>query len=169
LGTEARRRIRSTQPALSALTGLRPAQMLRNPNGRSSGGSGVSAADSLTHMETYTVEATRGTTCWVLQCSEYPGALSEVEYLKHATEEVREAIAFVAGVPEGSFDVRLAVTLTARTEREDGWLVIDVGGVGTTQARDMEEANNMARGLAALMLEIPEESITIRWAEEDLA
>jgi len=54
-------------------------------------------------MTHYTVTAERGTRTWVLQCQEFPAALSEVTRLDQA-DVIREAIAFVAGVPERSVE-----------------------------------------------------------------
>ena len=51
--------------------------------------------------------AERGTRRWVLQCVEHPGALSEVTRLDQAEEMMREAIAFVAGVPEDQIEIEL--------------------------------------------------------------
>lgn len=57
-------------------------------------------------MSRYTVTAERGARVWVLQCKEFPGALSEVVRLDQA-DVIREAIAFVAGVPEDSVEIAL--------------------------------------------------------------
>jgi hypothetical protein len=57
-------------------------------------------------MSRYTVTAERGTRTWVLQCQEFPAALSEVVRLDQ-TDVIREAIAFVAGVTEDSVEYDL--------------------------------------------------------------
>lgn len=62
-------------------------------------------------MSAYTVTAERGSRWWVLQCLEHPGAISEVARLGQAHDAMREAIAFVAGVPEDSVDIVLDVKL----------------------------------------------------------
>jgi hypothetical protein len=62
-------------------------------------------------MTAFTVTAERGTRWWVLQCVEYPGAISEVARLDQAEASIREAIAFVAGVPEDSFEVHVQPVL----------------------------------------------------------
>lgn len=66
-------------------------------------------------MTTYTVTAQRAMAVrrpvWALQCKEYPGAISEVYRLDQAGEYMREAIAFVADVPEQDVDIRLQIDL----------------------------------------------------------
>jgi hypothetical protein len=57
-------------------------------------------------MSRYTVTAERSTRTWVLQCQEFPAALSAVARLEQA-DVIREAIAFVAGVPEQSVEYEL--------------------------------------------------------------
>lgn len=58
-------------------------------------------------VTTYTVTAERGTHRWILQCEQYPAALSEVARLDQAADHMREAIAFVAGVPEDEITIEL--------------------------------------------------------------
>jgi hypothetical protein len=62
---------------------------------------------------TYHVTAERGMKRWVLQCVEHPGALSEVGRLDLAAGQIREAIAFVAGEPEDSFEIVVIPQLPA--------------------------------------------------------
>ena len=62
---------------------------------------------------TFTVTAERGSRRWVLQCVEHPGAISEVTRLDEAADTIREAIAFVAQVPEESFDVDVQADIPA--------------------------------------------------------
>lgn len=61
-------------------------------------------------MTRYTVTAQRSGRWWALQCVEVPGALLQVARLDQA-DQIREAIAFVAGVDEESvqIDVRPVV------------------------------------------------------------
>jgi hypothetical protein len=61
-------------------------------------------------MTRYTVTAERSGRWWALQCTEVPGALSQVARLDQA-DQMKEAIAFVAGVDEASVDIDLVVTL----------------------------------------------------------
>lgn len=56
-------------------------------------------------MTTFTVTAQRGQRRWILQCVEHPGALSEVARLSEAETVIREAIAYVADMPETAFEV----------------------------------------------------------------
>ncbi len=58
----------------------------------------------------YTVTAQRSGRWWSLQCVEVPGALSQVARLDQA-DQIREAIAFVAGVAEESVQIRLVPML----------------------------------------------------------
>lgn len=58
-------------------------------------------------MTHYTVTAQRGesSSVWVLQCVEFPGAISQTRRLSEAPNLMREAISFVAEVPEDQIDV----------------------------------------------------------------
>jgi len=53
----------------------------------------------------YTVTAERSDKWWSLQCVEVPGAISQVAKLDQAADMIREAIAFVADVPEESIEI----------------------------------------------------------------
>jgi len=53
----------------------------------------------------YTVTATRRGRVWELRCPELPTMWSEATRLDQAEDTVREAIAFVADVPDDSFTV----------------------------------------------------------------
>lgn len=68
-------------------------------------------------MTTFTVTAQRGVRRWVLQCEEFPGALSEVTRLADAESVIREAIGFVAGIPQDSFDVAVVPVITKAASR----------------------------------------------------
>lgn len=54
-----------------------------------------------------TVTAERGRKRWILQCVEFPGAISEVTHLAQAEAAIREAIAWVATMSADAFDVRV--------------------------------------------------------------
>lgn len=56
-------------------------------------------------MTRYLVTAQREGRLWALEVPEVPGALSMVRRLEQAEAHIREAIAFVLGVPEDSFEV----------------------------------------------------------------
>ena len=61
-------------------------------------------------MTRYTVTAERGSgprPPWVFQCIEHPGAISESKRLDQAEMLMREAIAWVAGVPEDEVEIDL--------------------------------------------------------------
>jgi predicted RNase H-like HicB family nuclease len=58
-------------------------------------------------MMVYHVIATRSGRWWALECQEAPGAFSQVARLDQAGDMIREAIAFVAEVPEDGFDVEV--------------------------------------------------------------
>lgn len=61
-------------------------------------------------MTTYTVTAERSGKWWVLQAVEVPGAISQVARLDQA-DEIKEAIAWVADVPQEDVEIRLAISL----------------------------------------------------------
>ncbi len=65
-------------------------------------------------MITFTVNAQRGQRRWILQCVEHPGALSEVARLSEALAAIREAISFVADLPQDSFAVQVVPVIDQR-------------------------------------------------------
>jgi len=68
-------------------------------------------------MKTFTVTAQRGLRRWILQCVEHPGALSEVARLSEADGAIREAIAYVAGLPEDSFAITVVPSIDPSVTR----------------------------------------------------
>jgi Ser-tRNA(Ala) deacylase AlaX len=62
-------------------------------------------------MSHYTVQATREGKWWSLQCIEVPGAISQVSRLDQAADTIREAIAWVADVPEESIEITVTPIL----------------------------------------------------------
>ena len=56
---------------------------------------------------TYHVTATRHGRVWELRCAELPTMWSDTIRLDQAEDTVREAIAFVADVPEDSLDIEV--------------------------------------------------------------
>jgi predicted RNase H-like HicB family nuclease/predicted XRE-type DNA-binding protein len=62
-------------------------------------------------VSTYTVKAVRSEGWWGLTVPELPGVVSQVRSLTQAEAYVREAIAFVAGVPADSFAVKVVPEL----------------------------------------------------------
>ncbi|MDR0945908.1 MAG: hypothetical protein LBM66_07090 [Bifidobacteriaceae bacterium] len=67
-------------------------------------------------MTTYTVTAERSGRWWALQCREVPGAISQVRRLNQA-DEIKEAIAFVAGVPEADVEIAVIPRIPAEAQR----------------------------------------------------
>jgi len=84
-------------------------------------------------MTIYHVTATRDGKWWALQCQEFPGALSQVTRLDQAPGMIREAIAFVAQVPEDSFDIEVIPVLPEAFLREQEAMV---------EARDQSKVLN---------------------------
>jgi hypothetical protein len=70
-------------------------------------------------MTTYHVAANKRGKWWVLQGVEFPSAFSQVHRLAEAETVAREAVAFVSGEPEDSFDLVVVpeVPEAFRTER----------------------------------------------------
>jgi hypothetical protein len=60
----------------------------------------------------YTATARRDGRWWVVQCDQYPAALSQVARLDQATEVHREAISFVADIPESDIEVEVRPVLS---------------------------------------------------------
>ena len=53
----------------------------------------------------FTVTAERGRGAWwVTECAEV-GAVSQVRRIDHAADDIREAVAWLSGLPEDSFDI----------------------------------------------------------------
>lgn len=70
-------------------------------------------------VTTYTVIAERGAgSVWVLQCAEHPGAISQTKRLDQAESLMREAIAWVAEVPESEVEIELCVELVPEAREE---------------------------------------------------
>lgn len=63
----------------------------------------------------YTVRAERSGKWWALECVEVPGALSQVTRLDQA-DQIREAIAFVADVPEESVEIEVIPVIDEDTK-----------------------------------------------------
>lgn len=59
----------------------------------------------------YTVTAERSGRFWTLQCVEVPGAISQVARLDQAADTIREAIAWVADVPEEDLEITVTPVL----------------------------------------------------------
>lgn len=60
---------------------------------------------------TFTVTAERGRgPWWVTECAEV-GAVSQVRRIDQAADDIREAIAYLSGLPEDSFDIEVTPVL----------------------------------------------------------
>jgi len=71
------------------------------------------------------VTATRTGRWWSLQCQEYPGAISQVTRLEQAADMMREAIAFVADMPEDSLEIDVLPVLPEQfLQEQDSMLEI---------------------------------------------
>jgi DNA-directed RNA polymerase specialized sigma24 family protein len=92
-------------------------------------------------MTTYTVTAERSGRWWALQCVEVPGALSQVARLDHA-DQIKEAIAFVAGVDEASVEVALQIVVPddARTHLERAHQLADEAAAASAGAASESRA-----------------------------
>ena len=127
-------------------------------------------------MKQYTVTAERGDTAWALQCVEVPGAISQVDELEdsdghgHGAEVIREAIAWVADVPEDEIEISLHVKGRGRVYRDDIWYMVEIfkiqrGHNALTQAYSPEEVEQTAKDLMAtvLDLEVSQVSVDLTW------
>lgn len=102
-------------------------------------------------MRTVTVTAQRGTTAWVLECSE-ASAVGQCRRLSQADAEMREAIAHQLGLGVDEFEIHLDVALTAESLE----LVARVAELRHQAAAAAAEASEVqraaARALAAQQL-----------------
>lgn len=64
-----------------------------------------------TMMQEFTSTARKDGRWWVVQCDQHPGAISQVARLDQAVEHQREAIAFVADLPQETIAVTIRVVL----------------------------------------------------------
>jgi hypothetical protein len=64
-----------------------------------------------TVMQQFTSTARKDGRWWVVQCDQHPGAISQVARLDQAQEHQREAIAFVAGLPQEKVSVTVRAAL----------------------------------------------------------
>lgn len=111
-------------------------------------------------MSRYTVTAERGIRTWVLQCQEFPAALSEVVRLDQA-DVIREAISFVAGVPEASVEYELIIVVdplvaehlgAARSLRSQAAeLTADAADELTRAARTLRDSGLTVRDVGTLI------------------
>ncbi len=103
----------------------------------------------------YTATATRDGRWWVVQCDQHPGALSQVTRLDQAAGHIREAIAFVAEVPEDEVEVEVRPVLDDAVARDLAEAAQLRREAAATEARASELRRAAARQLAA-------EGLTVR-------
>ncbi len=95
-------------------------------------------------MKQYTATARRVDGWWIVQCDQWPGALSQVKRLDRAAEEHREAIAFVADVPVEQIDVDIRATLPPELAAE----LEEATGLIQSAHHDIEVAGQKRREVA---------------------
>jgi hypothetical protein len=96
---------------------------------------------------TYTATARRDGRWWVVQCDQHPSALSMVARLDQAAEVHREAIAFVADVPEDQVEVDVRPVLEPELSSE-----LDEATQLAEQAKQAEEQAGVKRRRVARRL-----------------
>lgn len=96
----------------------------------------------MTHR--FTATAQRDGDWWIVQCDQWPAALSQVRRLDQAAEANAEAIAFVADLPEGAIEVDVRVVLPAELEAE----LEEADGLAQAARHDNEVASQKRRKVA---------------------
>jgi hypothetical protein len=96
---------------------------------------------------TYTATARRDGRWWMVQCDQHPSALSMVARLDQAAEVHREAIAFVADVPEDQVEVDVRPVLEPELSSE-----LDEASQLAEQAKQAEEQAGVKRRRVARRL-----------------
>jgi hypothetical protein len=96
---------------------------------------------------TYTATARRDGRWWIVQCDQHPSALSMVARLDQAAEVHREAIAFVADVPEDQVEVDVRPVLEPELSSE-----LDEASHLAEQAKQAEEQAGVKRRRVARRL-----------------
>jgi hypothetical protein len=96
----------------------------------------------------YTVTAERSGRWWSLQCVEVPGALSQVARLDQA-DQIREAIAFVAGVATESVEIQLRVDLPESVQAHLAAAARLRGEADAARSESAAEVRRAARELAS--------------------
>lgn len=112
-------------------------------------------------MRTFTVTAERTPRgVWVLEAPEV-GAVSQVRRLAHVADEMREAIAYLAGIPEDDIDVKVETILPedftraldeARRRRADAeQATADASAAARAAARALSSRGYTVRDIGELM------------------
>lgn len=107
-------------------------------------------------MSDYTATAQRvDDGWWMIQCDQYPGALSQVRRLDQAPGVHREAIAFLTGEPPEQ--VSVTVTPQLSSDVEEG--LANVRRLADTAARAADQAADQRIALAQ---RLREDGLTVR-------
>ena len=115
----------------------------------------------MAEVTTYDVTATRRGRVWELRCPQLPTVWSETTRLDQAEDTVREAIAFVADIPEDSFTIQVHPVLpqsysleqtAAQTARETAARAnTEAAQHSRAAARALAEAGLTVRDIGAVM------------------
>ena len=97
-------------------------------------------------MSTYAVTAERSGKWWVLQADEVPGAISQVSRLDQA-DEIKEAIAWVADVPESEIEIEVVVSLPEYVQTHIERAAAFREAARVANAESAEESREVARAL----------------------
>lgn len=112
-------------------------------------------------MTQYTATATKDGRWWVVQCIEFPGAITQVSRLSQAGEFIREAIAYVADVPESEVEVQVTpqmpeevsahVTELARLRHQAQEATEAASALHRTIAHELKTAGLTVRDIGAVL------------------
>lgn len=95
----------------------------------------------------FTVTAERGNGVWVLEAPEV-GAVSQVRRLDHASREMQEAIAHLAGIPESDVEIDVQPILPDAYHRAS----VEAAALRSDAARLQGEAARASRAAAAALV-----------------
>lgn len=103
----------------------------------------------------YTATARRIEGWWMVQCDQWPGALSQVRSLARAADEHREAIAFVSGQPADQIEVEVRAVLAPELAAE----LAEADMLAQAAHRDIEVAGQKRRDVAR---RLAQDGLTVR-------
>jgi predicted RNase H-like HicB family nuclease len=98
---------------------------------------------------TFTATAVKHDDWWMVTSTDAPGAVSQVRTLGQAQEHAREAIAFVLGIPEDSFDLTVEAELPGHLKAEVSQVKNKVRELETIQRDTAALSRKAARDLVA--------------------
>ena len=111
-------------------------------------------------MSTFTSTARKDGRWWVVQCDQHAGAVSQVAHLREAEEAQREAIAFVADLPQREIevivipdvapDLRDRLHRVEQLQRDAEQASTEAARVRREIARQLRDAGIPMRDIAAL-------------------